>query len=91
MNTIPEILSGKNINFLIGSGSSAPLYPTLSLGEKLPSFEDFICSEELSANNKKLLYCYYYAKWISPMQYYINPIKNTEYEQVSNSYREFVI
>ena len=42
MNTLPEMLSGKNINFLIGSGASMPLYPTLSLGKNLPSFEDFI-------------------------------------------------
>lgn len=90
MNALPEILSGKNINFLIGSGASMPLYPTLSLGEGLPSFEDFVCSEELSPDNIKLLSCYYYAKWISPMQLSKLDKADTRYKQVTELYKTFV-
>lgn len=90
MNTLPEMLSGKNIDFLIGSGASMPLYPTLSLGKGLPSFEDFVCSEELSPDNIKLLYCYYYAKWISPMQLSKLDEADDIYKQVIESYKTFV-
>lgn len=90
MNALPEILSGKNINFLIGSGASMPLYPTLSLGESLPSFEDFVCSEELSPDNIKWLSCYYYAKWISPMQLSKIDKADAKYKQVTESYKTFV-
>lgn len=92
MNTLTELLSEKNINFLIGSGASSPLYPTLSLGNNLPSFEDFLCSEKLLPQFKKILYCYYYAKWISPMQWskIINKKEDSEYKNVSKAYEKFI-
>ncbi|EHZ6230871.1 hypothetical protein K6M20_002804, partial [Listeria monocytogenes] len=37
-----EDISGKNTNFLIGSGTSFPFIKTLSLGENKPSLEDLL-------------------------------------------------
>jgi hypothetical protein len=85
-----EMLSGKNINFLIGSGASMPLYPTLSLGYGLPSFEDFVCSRELSLHNIKWLYCYYYKKWISGMHLSKLNVADPKYKQVIESYKTFI-
>ncbi len=90
MNTLPELLSGKNINFLIGSGASMPLYPTLILGEGLPSFEDFVSTGAISRENIKWLYCYYYAKWISPMQIAMFDRNDDNYKQVTGSYKAFI-
>jgi len=92
MKSLPEMLSGKNINFLIGSGASLPLYPTLSLGDDLPSFEDFVCSDKLSPSNKKLLYCYYYFKWVSPMKLSELRLQKTDlkYVKVTELYQTFV-
>jgi hypothetical protein len=88
--TLQEKMSGKNINFLIGSGASVPFYPTLSLGEGLPSFEEFVCSNELSSENKEWLYCYYYTKWISPMQLSKVDETDDEYSKVIKSYTDFI-
>lgn len=66
-NNIQEVMSGKNINFLIGSGASMPHLSTLSLGDCLPSFENVVSSDYISDLNKKLLYIYYFEKWISKM------------------------
>ncbi len=43
MISIHEFLSGKNINFLVGSEASASLFPALSLGNNMPSFEQVVC------------------------------------------------
>lgn len=89
-NSLPEILDGKNINFLIGSGTGVPLFPTLSLGEKLPSFEEIVSSKKLSMKNNMILYCYYYAKWISPMQLHKMGSSGMNYISVSKQYRIFI-
>lgn len=92
MKSIHEMMSGKNINFLIGSGASSPLYPTLSLGEDLPSFEDFVSSDKISEFSRKLLYCHYYFKWISSMELSkLNDQKTDEnYKEVTENYQTFI-
>lgn len=60
-------LSGKNINFLIGSGASFPMYDTLSLGDDKISFEDLLSSDELDDCVEKVMYYYYYVNWIEKM------------------------
>lgn len=87
MNNLHENMSGKNINFLIGSGASAPLLPTLNLGKNLPSFEELVTSSRLNESNKKLLYAYYFDKWIYQMQ---NIPHSVEYEIVSKNYLNFI-
>lgn len=62
-----KLIRGKNINFLIGSGASASLYPTLSLGPDCPSFEDVVCHENISDETKIFMYLYYFRKAIVPM------------------------
>lgn len=62
-------IRGKNINFLIGSGASVPMYPTLSLGGNMPSFENIVSNTRLSKKAKALMYIYYFEKWIYPMGY----------------------
>lgn len=44
MPTIQEHMSGKNINFLIGSGASMPIFQTLNIGDDMPTFENLIIS-----------------------------------------------
>lgn len=61
-----QIISGKNVNFLFGSGASRPACCTLSLGGKY-SFEDIISSEKVDENSKKVLYYYFYCRTILPM------------------------
>lgn len=90
MSTVLETLSGKNINFLIGSGASMPLFQTLSLGPNLPSFEEVLSSKMITDNNKILLYCYYYAKWISPMQLRKMENEPDNYSVTQSSYKKFI-
>ena len=82
MENILENFSGKNINFLIGSGASIPLFPTLNFGNDLPTFEDFVSNRDISIINRKLLYCYYYYKWISPMT-----LSKLDSVKLSNEYK----
>lgn len=83
-----EIISGKNNNFLIGSGASVPLYPTLSLGKNLPSLETFMSHSGLSETSKQLLYYCYYFKWISPMTQ--KQELDNNYKSVCDSYITFI-
>lgn len=87
-NNIWENISSKNISFLFGSGSSAPYLKTLSLGEKLPSFEEVITHENSSQNVKDLLYVYYYITTISKM--WIDQEALDESGEVADNYKKFV-
>lgn len=84
---LQEKLNGKNINFLIGSGASFPIFKTLYLGENKPSFEELVSSNKISDINKKLLYYFYYKEWILPMI-------NNDYEnydlKVKDNYLNFI-
>ena len=51
----------------MGSGASAPLYPTLSLGENCPSFEDVVSHKNLSDTARIFMYLYYFEKIVSPI------------------------
>ncbi|NBK98550.1 MAG: hypothetical protein EOM50_11110 [Erysipelotrichia bacterium] len=54
-------IAGNNINFLIGSGMSTPLYKTLALPTSVEfSFEDVLTHKNLSEISKSILYVYYY-------------------------------
>ena len=88
MPTIQEHMSGKNINFLIGSGASMPLFPTLSIGDKMPTFEDLLCSPYITDNNKKKLYLYYFENCISKMD--ISSECNLNYTSVFENYYKFI-
>ncbi len=82
-------LSGKNINFLIGSGMSMPFIPTLYVEEKEKSLEEIFTE----LNDKKHTLEYYY--WI---EYYWNNILkvgllneiNSDYEETFREYKKFI-
>ena len=77
-----KLIRGKNINFLIGSGASAALYPTLSLGNDCPSFEDVVSHDNISDKAKIFMYLYYFGKVIVPMAF------GEKYEK-SEGYRQY--
>lgn len=54
-NFLDEI-NGKNINFLIGSGASAGIIPTLWMDSFSKSFEELLTSNEYSKDQKIVLY-----------------------------------
>ena len=62
-----KLIRGKNINFLIGSGASFPMYPTLSFGDDYPSFEEVVSNSGISTAAKIGMYIYYFINWIEPM------------------------
>lgn len=64
---LSELMSGKNVNFLIGSGASVPMFRTLSLGEECRSLEDLISDDNLEPGVRNFLYVMYYLLWIRPM------------------------
>ena len=88
MPTIQEHMSGKNINFLIGSGASMPLFSTLSIGKNMPTFEELISSPFIEDENRKKLYLYYFDNWISKMD--SSSEKNENYKCVFDSYYKFI-
>ncbi|MFR4539073.1 MAG: SIR2 family protein [Veillonella parvula] len=59
-------IAGNNINFLIGSGMSTPLYKTLALPTDVEfSFEDVLTHKCLTEDSKIILYIYYYSSIIN--------------------------
>lgn len=88
MPTIQEHMSGKNINFLIGSGASMPLFSTLSIGKNMPTFEELISSPFIEDENRKKLYLYYFDNWISKMD--SSSEENENYKCVFDSYYKFI-
>jgi len=84
---LQEKLNGKNINFLIGSGASFPVFKTLNLGYDKPSFEELVSSNKISDLNKKILYYFYYKDWILPM---IDNNYETYDDKVKKNYLNFV-
>ncbi|MDG2524577.1 SIR2 family protein [Stenotrophomonas sp. HITSZ_GD] len=72
---IPDIYD-KNVNFLIGSGASAGLFPTLSLqvrddfGEKM-TIESLATAFEAASDARYIpLFMYYYTRCVRPAQLY---------------------
>lgn len=68
MSEIHKDISGKNINFLIGSGASYPVFETLSLGENMPSLEDLLSRTYEDDAYKEIISYFYYRDWIRPMK-----------------------
>lgn len=64
---LDKLIRGKTINFLIGAGASVPMYPTLSFGKNLPSFEDVASYSKTAKQSQIFLYIYYFLHWIEPM------------------------
>ncbi|HAO5765769.1 TPA: hypothetical protein IP924_001455, partial [Listeria monocytogenes] len=83
-----EDISGKNINFLIGSGTSFPFIKTLSLGRNKPSLEELLTNGNIKINAKYLVFYYYYHNWIVKM--FMENEETSEYRQVFQNYEKFI-
>lgn len=57
-------IQGKNINFLIGSGASSGVIPTLWIRSLNKSFEDLLTSSSFDEDQKKVLYFIWFELWI---------------------------
>lgn len=91
-----NVLRGKNINFLIGSGASVPMYSTLNLSKPY-SFEELVSHRYLSENAKQYIYLYYFKHWIfemsmDPKEYMKSLFGNekTQKKKVTENYRRFI-
>lgn len=67
MVELDKLIRGKHINFLIGAGASAGLYPTLQLEEIGATFEEIVSHDAITENAQAFMYIYYFLKWIVPM------------------------
>lgn len=90
-----KIIRGKNINFLIGSGASVPMYPSLSFGKGYPTFEEVASDINLSDDSKKFLYIYYYLRWIKKMgepsdKFKSRISKSNKYASVFYNYKRLI-
>lgn len=85
-----EKLYGKNINFLIGSGASFGVIPTLSTEimeeDRNLSIEDILEKNEGNLNIQNIVYSYYYNKILKPS--FLTEIDNEN--SVFNNYKMFL-
>lgn len=58
-------IQGKNVNFLIGSGASFGVIPTLWIKSLGKSFEELLTSDDYNEEQKKVLYFIWFELWIS--------------------------
>ncbi|HBM4323100.1 TPA: SIR2 family protein, partial [Listeria innocua] len=78
-NFLDEI-NGKNINFLIGSGASAGIIPTLWIDAFSRSFEELLTSKEYDEKQKIVLYYLWFILWV----------KKTQILEIDDQSKEFV-
>ncbi|RSJ17920.1 hypothetical protein D8830_06310 [Streptococcus intermedius] len=57
-------IQGKNVNFLIGSGASFGVVPTLWVKSIEKSFEELLTSKNYDKNQRKVLYFIWFELWI---------------------------
>ena len=57
-------ISGKHLNFLIGSGASSGTVPTLWVDSISKSFEELLVSCEYSNEQKNILYYIWFNLWV---------------------------
>lgn len=85
-NFLDEI-NGKNINFLIGSGASAGIIPTLWMDTFSKSFEELLTSNEYVEDQKIVLYYIWFNLWVKKTQ--ILEVEDQSKEIVKN-YDRFI-
>ncbi|AVM70740.1 SIR2 family protein [Streptococcus mutans] len=79
-------IQGKNVNFLIGSGASFGVVPTLWVKSIEKSFEELLTSKNYDENQRKVLYFIWFELWIRKTKI-LDFDKNSE---VHNQYKRFV-
>ncbi|MZU11557.1 hypothetical protein GUI51_14470 [Enterococcus mundtii] len=80
-------INGKSINFLIGSGASVGVVPTLWIDSLGKSFEQLFTSETFDPKQIKSLYYLWFNLWIKKTQ--ITNV-NSEIESVFKNYEKFI-
>jgi hypothetical protein len=93
-----EDIYDKNINFLIGSGASSGLFPTLELkmknGDKQHTIETLatLINKSSSPNNrfKTLLFMHYYVTCIKPIVLFDISDLDPEQQKVIDNYERFI-
>ncbi|MFS7398821.1 hypothetical protein [Carnobacterium maltaromaticum] len=86
VNFLDEI-NGKNINFLIGSGASAGIVPTLWIDAFSKSFEDLLTSKEYNDSQKIVLYYLWFNLWVKKTQ--ILELENQS-KEIFENYERFI-
>lgn len=86
-----KLMRGKSINFLVGSGASVPLYPSLSFGKDYPTFEEVVSDKKVTEQAKGFMYIFYFINWIKPMSEMLNSCKRDgAYSEVFNNYKKLI-
>lgn len=80
-------ISGKSLNFLVGSGASVGSIPTLWLKSIEKSFEQILSSNDFSEEQKNILYYLWFTLWIEKTK--INH-KTEANKKVLEQYCEFI-
>lgn len=57
-------IQGKNVNFLIGSGASSGVIPTLWIKSLNKSFEELLTSDDYGEEQRSVLYFIWFELWI---------------------------
>lgn len=86
-------IQGKNINFLIGSGASFGVVPTLWVESLGKSFEELLTSEDFNAEQKKVLYFIWFELWIRKtrvLEFNNSNETHREYERFINNLISFL-
>lgn len=79
-------IQGKNVNFLIGSGASFGVVPTLWVKSIEKSFEELLTSKNYDENQRKVLYFIWFELWIRKTKI----LDFDESNEVHNQYKRFV-
>lgn len=79
-------IQGKNINFLIGSGASFGVIPTLWVQSLNMSFEDLLTSSEFEESQKKVLYFIWFELWIRKTKV----VDFDKSDMTHNQYKRFI-
>ncbi|GBD80650.1 hypothetical protein TEHD10_1713 [Tetragenococcus halophilus subsp. halophilus] len=86
-------INGKNISFLIGSGASVGVIPTLWMKPFSQSFEELLTSEEYNEEQKNVLYYLWFNLWIRETQILKIPNKkelDEKQKPVFRNYERFI-
>lgn len=86
-------IQGKNVNFLIGSGASFGVIPTLWIKSLGKSFEELLTSDDYNEEQKKVLYFIWFELWIRKtkiLKFNGNNETHIQYERFVNNLIDFL-
>lgn len=86
-NDFLDEISGKELNFLIGSGAAYGAIPTLWINSIEKSFEKLLTSDDYEEKEKDVLYYIWFNLWISKT---LVLERTDEYEELHREYDKFV-